>query len=367
MSWQIQGVDSPLFCDEFRGEEWMESMRGCAQDPVHHAEGDVFTHVRMVCSALTQLEEFQALPTLSKQVLAWAALLHDVAKPTCTMTEEGRIKSPGHASRGARAARRILWFRNCPFHLREEICALVRYHMKVFWALEQDSPERIVREISLNCRCRDLALLAQADVLGRECSDREELLDKVELFRQLAEELQCVNVPARFASESSRYLYFQGKWHNPELEPHDDFRCEVIMMSGLPGMGKDTWVRRQGPCWPVISLDGIREELGISPLGKQGKVLEIARLRAREHLRRGESFIWNATNVSRAIRRKVLSLFFDYKARVRIVYVETSPEVMERQGRSRERSVPARAVERMLEKWEVPNLTEAHRMDYHVS
>lgn len=81
------------------------------------------------------------------------------------------------------------------------------------------------------------------------------------------------------------------------------------MMSGLPGMGKDTWVRRQGPCWPVISLDGIREELGISPLGKQGKVLEIARLRAREHLRRGESFIWNATNVSRAIRRKVLSLF----------------------------------------------------------
>lgn len=360
----IEGVDDPSFPEAFWTEEWMQSMRGCAQDPIHHAEGDVFTHVNLVCAELTKLEEYRELPRESQQILAWAALLHDVAKPFCSISENGRIKSPGHARKGALTARRILWLRDCPFALREEICSLVRYHMRVFWALEQDSPERLVREISLHCRCRYLAILAQADALGRECSDRRELLDKVQLFRQLAEESECLDRPARFASESSRYLYFQEKWHNPELEPYADFRCEVIMLSGLPGAGKDTWIRRHAPCWPVISLDDIRTELGIPPTGPQGKTLETARLLAREYLRRGESFIWNATNISRLTRRKVLSLFFDYGARVRIVYLETSAETMDMRNRGRARTVPYKAVARMIEKWDVPSLTEAHRVDY---
>jgi hypothetical protein len=28
---------------------WVEAMAGCMQDPLHHGEGDVWTHTRMVC------------------------------------------------------------------------------------------------------------------------------------------------------------------------------------------------------------------------------------------------------------------------------------------------------------------------------
>lgn len=39
----------------------LASLRGCPQDPIHHAEGDVATHVSLVCQCLVQLEAFQEL------------------------------------------------------------------------------------------------------------------------------------------------------------------------------------------------------------------------------------------------------------------------------------------------------------------
>lgn len=76
-------------------------MRDCPQDAIFHAEGDVWTHVGMVCQALASFEEFRTLPDMERQFLFAAALLHDVAKPLCTRHEDGRITSRGHSQRGA--------------------------------------------------------------------------------------------------------------------------------------------------------------------------------------------------------------------------------------------------------------------------
>jgi hypothetical protein len=37
-------------------------MRGCAQDAVFHAEGDVWIHTRMVCEAMAALSVWRTLP-----------------------------------------------------------------------------------------------------------------------------------------------------------------------------------------------------------------------------------------------------------------------------------------------------------------
>jgi predicted kinase len=367
MSWELKGVEDGSFWQQLldEGENWWCEMDGCPQDPVFHAEGDVLTHVGLVCQELSKLEEYQGLIAPDRQILAWAAALHDVAKPACTITEpDGRITSPGHAARGALVARRLLWQRDCPFHIREEICGLVHYHMKVFWALEQDDPARLVRKISLRCRPKLLALLAQADALGRDCPDTRDLLQKVELFRLLGQEHDCYEHPARFASDLSRLQYFQGGWHNPEIAPFEDFRCEVILLSGLPGSGKDTWIREQAPPWPVISLDAIRQELKMPPTGNQGKVINLARDRAREYLRARQNFIWNATNISPLIRRRCLSLVMEYGARVFIVYLEQPLKTLEERNRDRNAAVPWKAIEKMLRKWDPPLPTEAHRVLY---
>ena len=65
--------------------------------------------------------------------------------------------------------------------------------------------------------------------------------------------------------------------------------------------------------------------LGIGPDEPQGKVIDVARGRAREHLRQGRPFVWDATNLSRQLRRSVVTLCYDYGARVRIVHAE-APE-----------------------------------------
>jgi len=100
----------------------------------------------------------------------------------------------------------------------------------------------------------------------------------------------------------------------------------------------------------------------IAPVDNQGPVVTRARERAREYLRDKQSFIWNATNISRRMRDHCISLCAAYNARVRIVYVEAGAECLAAQNRAREVSVPEEVINRLLARWEPPDLTEAHRV-----
>jgi predicted kinase len=161
-------------------------------------------------------------------------------------------------------------------------------------------------------------------------------------------------------------LFFLDPKRILEAPAHADHRGEVVLMSGLPGSGKDHFIRATLADRAVISLDDVRDELDIDPGDAQGQVINEARDRARELLRRGESFVWNATNVSRQLRRLSLELFASYQARLRIVYLEVPPEALAEQMRRRGRVVPARVIERLLDRWEVPDPTEAHAVEYQV-
>jgi predicted kinase len=135
-------------------------------------------------------------------------------------------------------------------------------------------------------------------------------------------------------------------------------------MSGLPGAGKDTWLRRHAPELPVISLDAIRKEIGAPPTGKQGPVFTLAKERAREWMRQRRDFAWNATNLSRETRTRLIELFASYNARIRIVYVEASAPTLELQNRNRESAVPAGAVAAMMDRWELPSPIEADEVQW---
>jgi len=98
----------------------VEVMKGVEQPPEFHPEGDVFTHTRMLMERLES-------PSV---ILAFAALLHDVGKPSTFQVREGRIRFYEHSRVGAEMSEAIL--RRLRFSNEEiqAVVACVNNHMK---------------------------------------------------------------------------------------------------------------------------------------------------------------------------------------------------------------------------------------------
>jgi len=344
--------------------DWFRRLADCPQDPVFHAEGDVGIHTRMVAEALVSDSEWRRCDAQARTSLFWAALLHDVAKPACTRVEsDGRVTSPGHSRRGQIMARRILWRMAVPFRQREEICHMITHHQMPFYLIEREKPHPRIHIVSLQTRCDLLAILAKADANGRVSADRARLFDNIELFRALAHEEGCYAEPKRFASAHSRFLYFRKEDRAADYEAYDDWTGRATLLSGMPASGKSTWLAANAAHAEVISLDELRVALDVEAEEPQGAIIAAARERVRAALRAGRPFIWNATNLSRARRRPLIDLCADYRAKITLRYFETSEKEAARRNAARERPVPARALERMLDHWEPPDLTECHALE----
>jgi poly(A) polymerase len=95
------------------------AMKGVAQPPEYHPEGDVWVHTLLL---LEQLRH----PT---PTLALGALLHDVGKPPTFRIAE-RIRFDGHVEEGVRIARDILTRLRFSREETEHVEALVANHMK---------------------------------------------------------------------------------------------------------------------------------------------------------------------------------------------------------------------------------------------
>lgn len=344
--------------------EWVRVMKEVPQDARYHAEGNVAIHTQMVLEALVQLPGYAALSPADRELLWAAALLHDVEKYSTTVTEpDGRITSAGHARKGEGRARQILYREvPAPFAVREQIAKLVRYHGLPLWVFEKPDPQRALIIASLEVNTQLLAMLARADALGRICADQADLLYRVDCFEELCREHHCWGEPRAFATPQARMYYLQKMDSAPDYVPFEQPQTPVVMMSGLPGAGKDTYVQQHYQQWPVISLDNIRKEMKISPTDKSGNgvVIQAAKEQARVHLRNRRPFVWNATNITRQMREQLISLFTTYDAAVTIVYVEVPAEKLLQQNRQREEIVPQAAMERLISKLEVPTLAEAH-------
>jgi poly(A) polymerase len=95
------------------------AMKGVAQPPQYHPEGDVWRHTLLLLERL-----HEATPTL-----ALGALLHDVGKPSTFRVAE-RIRFDGHVEEGVRLARGILTRLRFSREEIEQVEALIDNHMR---------------------------------------------------------------------------------------------------------------------------------------------------------------------------------------------------------------------------------------------
>ena len=353
-----------------------EALCHTRQSPMYHEEGDVYIHTMIMLDALTKMPEYQALGDRQRHILNVAAMLHDIGKIPTTVFEDGDWHSPHHAPTGSRMARELLWkeYGLCGqkelVEVREAICLLIRYHSFPPVAIELEharmrlhrmaADSLLVPDFSIKMLC----ILSKADMLGRKCADQQALLEKIALCEELAKEEGCHDEGFPFPSAHTRRAYLSGHDVWKEQDLYDDTWGEVTLMCGLPGTGKDTWIRRHLSDLPVISLDEIRRIHKIPPTAGQGGVAHIAREQAKAHLRNRQPFVWNATNVTPRLRESLISLFESYRARVRIVYLETGWQTMLDRNCSREAVVPQPAIDTILSKLSLPETYEARTVEW---
>jgi len=345
-------------------QPWAKAMANCAQDAQWHAEGNVWTHTKMVCSQLPGVEGWDESSDDDQLSLLFTALLHDSAKPITSMhdTETGHIRSPNHAVKGEHLARSILRDLECDLTTRERICSMVRYHGRPAFLLERQQPERELIHLSWLTNNRLLYLFAIADTRGRDTDSMQRPEENLQYWKLLSQEIGCFDRAFPFATDQSRLVYFRSDEPNLHYVPHENFSARVTMICGLPGSGKDTWLAIHRSDLPVVSLDDIRRELDIEPTDDQGRVVQLASERCREKLRAGDSFAFNATNLLRQTRGRWLSLFADYNAWVELVYVEPPMKCMLKQNHDREHRVPESVIRKLANKVQPPTWMEAHRV-----
>jgi len=363
--------------DEAAIEAWLSpivpagELAATPQDAAFHAEGDVWTHTKLAIEALVDGPAYAAADPAARRILAAAVLLHDIGKPSTTRLEAGKLTSRGHSARGENLARVALWRAGVPFALREHVCALIRHHQVPFFGVTRSPAEaaRLAIRLSFLLRNDWLTAVADADARGRRCADPADqvrIVDHCALWAEHCREHGVLDMARRFATPHTRRVWIESEpgARDPEVPAYDDTACEVTLMAGLPASGKDTWLRTHRPDLPVISLDRLRGELDVDPDDPQSEVIAAAREQARRYLRAGTSFAWNATNLTPSLRGQLLELFRGYRARTHIVYCEAAPDDLLTRNRSREARVPAWVIERMLQRWTVPDLTEAHTLTY---
>ena len=172
--------------------EWVEPMKASPQNADHHAEGDVWTHTKMVCETLIELPEWGTLTPTRRALTFLAALWHDVGKPRCVRYRNGRVTTPKHGPKGASIARRLL-IEKCGYdgdadlvEFREQICCLVENHTKPRCFRDFYCKNEELERVASRTSCDWLALISEADVKGRLGVSPGSRLAKIEFFRRFA-------------------------------------------------------------------------------------------------------------------------------------------------------------------------------------
>ncbi len=171
-------------------------MRGFDQRTPYHAF-DVYDHTARVLTVAGELSRFRidggdptAPPSPS---LMWAALLHDIAKPsTFTVDEAGRGHFYGHPEAGRELSRAVMRRLSCGNDLMRDVALLIKYHDKPL------RPERIdilrmmqlmaAQGVDVPRLMGELFDLKRADTLGKAPACFY-YVEEIERMRELCREL----------------------------------------------------------------------------------------------------------------------------------------------------------------------------------
>jgi tRNA nucleotidyltransferase (CCA-adding enzyme) len=152
-------------CDWVRFFPELAALIDCPQEPSWHPEGDVWTHTLHALDAFAAAHLGDPREDL---IVGLAVLCHDFGKPSTTVFENDRWRSPMHESEGEWPTRSFLARLTQEKELVEAVVALVVTHMRPHQLHASGAGDAAVRRLAHRLgRIDRLVRVAEADARGR--------------------------------------------------------------------------------------------------------------------------------------------------------------------------------------------------------
>lgn len=373
-----------MFCDRFFKDdkltldwEYIDSipefakLKECQQNPVWHGEGTAYEHTRRCIEALENIVGYGTSYEPQNRVLKIAVLFHDIGKGVTTTFTKGNWHSYGHEIEGEKITRRILW--NEYMDDRERVCKLVRWHMDALNIFNSknlfNSFYRLATHVD---KISDLYKVKLCDILGSDMQNQEIKnlnIKQVEYFSQLGM-LLCDSVKTFPIMDA---MYFNGKHCLADKKGIPT----VVMMIGLPGSGKNTYIDEKYAKdgvkpWVILSRDDIRYELGFC--GKDEKVVlssekeeivsEVFNERLVNAVKEKKNVVINNINLKRKYRDGYKELLKTYNVWYEYVYAEAP--TLEDNIERRKGQISAQIFEQMIDKFDFPSVEEYQTLHIYI-
>ena len=299
----------------------------------YHIEGDVWAHTMQVC------KQAENEPYLVKL----AALLHDIGKPDTRMVnpKNNRVGFFNHDAVGAFKALEIL---NQPYleltnEQKVHVFELIALHTQVF----KQTPDQLKKLF-----------------VGKQ--------DLIDDFIRLG---KC-DSDGRFTSIPS--LTYTN-WINVGNKENVNKEKQVIILCGLPGVGKSTWVRNNfegtNKNYSIISRDFIVEQEEGSNYNEKWKNADQNKIEKELLLRFKDvieyptvTTIVDMTHMSKKSRRKSLSHFgSEYKKKC-VLFLPDLPKNYLQNNNRTGKIISKKVIDKMMTSFSPPMLDEFDEIEY---
>lgn len=163
----------------------LKKLKQTKQSLKHHPEGNVWNHTMLVIDEAAQLKNHSK----NSIVFMWAALLHDIGKPSVTKNRSGKITAYNHDKAGSVLVKDFLSQLTDDIKFTDDVAALVRWHMQILYVVN-DLPFADIDSMRAQADINEVALLGLADRLGRSNADMKAEKENINLFLQ---KCKCYN------------------------------------------------------------------------------------------------------------------------------------------------------------------------------
>lgn len=175
-------LDAPIFKEY--PFSLLYNLKETRQSPIHHPEGNAWNHTMLVVDAAAK----EKLRSKNQRVLMWAALLHDIGKPSTTKINKEKITSYDHEKVGAILAKEFLKELSTDRVFIEQVSLLIKWHMQILHVAKNMRFADIKGMKEEEVDFSEVALLGYCDRLGRKGVDVEKEKENIKLFLRKCEE-----------------------------------------------------------------------------------------------------------------------------------------------------------------------------------